>query len=194
MKEVFQPSLSLLFAGMSREVFTELTSVFSETDKVHTLAWMARPSAEQNEKFDVCIYHAASAETGSLPTANSLLVAAADHKPVFAGSMIDEKADAKEWMLALQYIKQGHKYISPSFMTPASQIKLSEREKEVLRLIVDEYRNADIALTLGISEHTVEAHRKSIFKKTGAKSIIGVVKYALLQNQQTSNPNNLQQL
>lgn len=59
---------------------------------------------------------------------------------------------------------------------------LTQREKEILGLIAREYSNTDIAEKLFISERTVETHRKNIFSKTGAKSIIGLVRYAIEQD------------
>jgi DNA-binding CsgD family transcriptional regulator len=50
---------------------------------------------------------------------------------------------------------------------------------EVLRLIVAELDCRNIARHMCISVHTVQAHRRNIFRKTKAKSIIGLVKYAL---------------
>ncbi len=55
---------------------------------------------------------------------------------------------------------------------------LTEREKEVLMLIVREYSCKRIAEELKISLHTVESHRKNLYKKTKAKTVIGLVKYA----------------
>ncbi|MBK8872497.1 MAG: response regulator transcription factor [Bacteroidetes bacterium] len=45
-------------------------------------------------------------------------------------------------------------------------------------MIAKEYSNAKIGETLFISERTVETHRKNIFRKTGTKSVLGLVKYA----------------
>jgi len=56
---------------------------------------------------------------------------------------------------------------------------LTTREQEVLQLIASEHTNAAIASKLFISERTVETHRKNIFTKTGAKSVIGLIQYAL---------------
>lgn len=56
---------------------------------------------------------------------------------------------------------------------------LTPREKEVLDLILDEKSNASIATILGISEKTVESHRKSIYLKTGTKTVVGLVKKTL---------------
>jgi DNA-binding NarL/FixJ family response regulator len=55
---------------------------------------------------------------------------------------------------------------------------LTRREKEIIKLIAEENMNTQIAEKLFISEHTVEAHRKNIFRKTKAKSIVGLIKYA----------------
>ena len=55
---------------------------------------------------------------------------------------------------------------------------LTGREIEILRLIEKEYNNKLIAVTLYISERTVETHRKNIFRKTNTNSVIGLVKYA----------------
>jgi DNA-binding NarL/FixJ family response regulator len=58
-------------------------------------------------------------------------------------------------------------------------VYLSGRETEVLKLICEEYCAKEIAEMLSISEKTVHTHRLNIMKKTGAKSSIGLLKYAL---------------
>lgn len=55
---------------------------------------------------------------------------------------------------------------------------LTRREKQIIKLIAEENTNAMIAGQLFISEYTVESHRKNIFRKTQAKSIVGLVKFA----------------
>jgi len=57
--------------------------------------------------------------------------------------------------------------------------KLSKREIQILSLIAREYTTYQIASELCISELTVETHRKNILAKTKAKSIVGLVKYAI---------------
>jgi two-component system, NarL family, nitrate/nitrite response regulator NarL len=58
------------------------------------------------------------------------------------------------------------------------EVRLTDRELEVLRLIEKEYSNKKIAEKLFISERTVETHRKNIFRKTRTGSVIGLIKYA----------------
>ncbi|AIZ65067.1 hypothetical protein PK28_06710 [Hymenobacter sp. DG25B] len=68
----------------------------------------------------------------------------------------------------------------PARRTPQQEpaVLLTERERQVLALIVREYSNNRIAEELFISERTVETHRKNILAKTNSKSIVGLIKYA----------------
>ncbi len=59
------------------------------------------------------------------------------------------------------------------------QAKLTERELEILKLIVQEFNNAEIADKLFISERTVETHRKNMIRKFKTKTIVGLLKYAM---------------
>jgi len=58
------------------------------------------------------------------------------------------------------------------------EFKLTVREEEIVKLIGQELSNAEIGEKLFISERTVETHRKNIFRKTGTKSVAGLMKYA----------------
>ena len=58
-------------------------------------------------------------------------------------------------------------------------IPLTEREKEVLRLIIKENTNQEIADTLFISPRTVDAHKRNLLEKTGSKNVAGLVLYAI---------------
>ena len=57
--------------------------------------------------------------------------------------------------------------------------KLSRREKEVLRLILDEHTTQEIADKLFISFGTVETHRRNMLIKTGTRNTAGLVKLAV---------------
>jgi DNA-binding NarL/FixJ family response regulator len=56
--------------------------------------------------------------------------------------------------------------------------KLSIREKEILYLILDEYNDKEIAERLHISPHTVHSHRKTVMRKLGVKTSIGLARCA----------------
>jgi DNA-binding NarL/FixJ family response regulator len=56
---------------------------------------------------------------------------------------------------------------------------LSPRETEILKLIVAEYNSREIAERLHISKQTVDTHRAHIMEKTGAKTLVGLIKFAI---------------
>lgn len=57
--------------------------------------------------------------------------------------------------------------------------RLSERELEVLKWIVKEKSNQEIADILFISVRTVDAHKRNMIEKTGSRNIAGLVMYAI---------------
>jgi DNA-binding CsgD family transcriptional regulator len=62
-------------------------------------------------------------------------------------------------------------------MTPE---EISQREKDVLRLVALGMTNKEIGEKLFISSHTVITHRKNITSKLGIKTIAGLTVYALI--------------
>ncbi len=83
---------------------------------------------------------------------------------------------------AIKKITEGHTYVSAELtqkLMEENEIPaLSEREMEVLKLIIKEYTNKQIADSLSISERTVETYRKNLFKKANTNNIVGLVKFA----------------
>jgi DNA-binding NarL/FixJ family response regulator len=59
-----------------------------------------------------------------------------------------------------------------------SQVILTHRELEILRLLAKEYTNDRIAAELKISFRTVETHRKNMMQKTNAHNLAGLLAYA----------------
>ncbi|HTN45453.1 MAG TPA: response regulator transcription factor [Flavipsychrobacter sp.] len=96
----------------------------------------------------------------------------------------------EELIMALDKITNGGTFFSQDIMPILSQLvrknftaqekehTLTEREKEILGLIVQEFTSEEIGEKLFISKKTVEKHRSNILEKTGCKSTIGLVKYA----------------
>jgi two-component system response regulator NreC len=60
-----------------------------------------------------------------------------------------------------------------------AHICFSEREKEIMRLICKECTSKEIASRMRLSKRTVEGHRTRIMDKIGAKSIAGVITFAV---------------
>ncbi len=57
--------------------------------------------------------------------------------------------------------------------------RLTEREIEILKLVVEEMSNQEISETLFISPRTVESHKRNMISKLDVKNSIGLVRYAL---------------
>ena len=59
-----------------------------------------------------------------------------------------------------------------------SKVLLSEREKEVLKLICEGFSTQEVSEKIFLSPRTVEGHRLRILEKTGTKNTAGMVAYA----------------
>ncbi|MFX8633135.1 helix-turn-helix transcriptional regulator, partial [Acinetobacter baumannii] len=62
---------------------------------------------------------------------------------------------------------------------PAGKDGLSEREREVMRLIAQGLRTREIAERLSLSHKTVEKHRTNLMRKLGVRSAAAVAAYAI---------------
>lgn len=101
-----------------------------------------------------------------------------------------KKDSHKELIDAIYTIQSGKTYLSSDVSKMLikglngneEQRLLTDREREILKLISKEYTNRDIAEELFISERTVETHRKNIFRKTGTNSLVGLIKFAYANN------------
>jgi len=91
---------------------------------------------------------------------------------------------------AIKTICKGEKYlnknISNTFLnaylnkkTSDEQTILTNREKEIVKLVSEGYKNQEIAEKLFISIRTVDAHKNNIMKKLKLKSTVEIVKYAI---------------
>lgn len=58
---------------------------------------------------------------------------------------------------------------------------LTRQEEAILRLVLTQYSNEEIAATLHKSVRTVEGHRRNIYQKMGAQNIAGIMRVALRQ-------------
>ena len=60
-----------------------------------------------------------------------------------------------------------------------SQVILTTRETEILKLVAEGFINKEISDRLDISIRTVETHKNHIMKKLGIKSTVELIKYAI---------------
>jgi DNA-binding NarL/FixJ family response regulator len=111
-----------------------------------------------------------------------------------AGAMgyVSKGAAGDELANAVRAIARGDSYLSPEVAgplvrdlqepergSPPPSSVLAPREREVLKLIAEGKRSADIAARLGIALSTVEAHRRNINRKLGLHTVADLTKYAL---------------
>jgi len=73
----------------------------------------------------------------------------------------------------------GVKQKNQSPPTLPGQEPLAEREIEVLKLLCLELTTAEIGEKLFLSPRTIEGYRKSLFEKTGARNVAGLVLFAV---------------
>ncbi len=90
---------------------------------------------------------------------------------VYKGESFFSKEVTERIMEGLQKKKTAEKN--------AYVVELTEREIDVLKLIVQEFTTTEIAEKLFISTHTVETHRKNLISKLNVRNIAGLVKYAM---------------
>lgn len=102
-----------------------------------------------------------------------------------------KNAGKDEILKAITTVRNGEKYFSQevalNMVTGSSPArkktsgliqKLTRREKEILRLVIEEMTTDEIAAQLFISPTTVISHRKSLLRKLNAKNTAGLVKAA----------------
>lgn len=108
-----------------------------------------------------------------------------------SGYVLKDAADT-EVVGAVRAVASGERYVHPSlgarlFVADAEERRraekdpLSDREREVLRLLALGHTNQEIAKMLFISVRTAEAHRAHIMRKLGLSSRAELVRHALTE-------------
>ncbi len=110
-----------------------------------------------------------------------------------SGYMLKEAADT-DLISALRVIQNGQFYLSPTAQSVMvgdylqrvrtgeekdSYSSLTEREREILKLVAEGYTNNQIAERLIISPKTVDTHRTHVMDKLNLHSRAELVKYAM---------------
>ncbi|MDH0117910.1 response regulator transcription factor (plasmid) [Agrobacterium pusense] len=101
-----------------------------------------------------------------------------------AGYILKDVA-TEEIVAAIETVAAGGTYFSSGVrdvLMEGSSARLKElttREQEVLLLIARGKSNRDAALTLDISERTMETHRKNIKRKLDIATTAGLIRYAV---------------
>ncbi len=110
-----------------------------------------------------------------------------------AKGYVDEAATPDEFMMAIRTVHQGSVWAprrvlstfiervtsSPGRIFPAGRVTFTDREKEVLELLVAGRSNKEIGTSLGIEERTVKAHVAKLMRKVGVKNRIELSVHAI---------------
>ena len=116
-------------------------------------------------------------------------------KAIVAGAKgyVDEAASPAEFVQAVRVVSQGSVWAprhvfsmfiervgsAPSRMFPAGRASFTDREKEVLELLVAGRSNKEIGSPLGIGERTVKAHVAKLMRKVGVQNRVALSVHAL---------------
>jgi len=113
-----------------------------------------------------------------------------------AKGYVDEAAAPLEFVQAIRMVNQGSVWAprrvlstfiervttSPGRIFPAGRVTFTEREKEVLELLVAGRSNKEIGSALGIEERTVKAHVAKLMRKVGVQNRIALSVHAITHN------------
>jgi two-component system, NarL family, response regulator NreC len=103
-----------------------------------------------------------------------------------ARSYVLKEAEPAELLQAFRLAVAGSNYLHPRLGAqmaagedaPSDGISLSEREREVIRLIANGYTNPEIAEQLHVAERTVKTYRARAIEKLGFSSRAEITAYA----------------
>ncbi|GAB4456221.1 MAG: response regulator transcription factor [Armatimonadaceae bacterium] len=103
-------------------------------------------------------------------------------------------AEAPEILQALYAVSRGERYVSPgvsnrivdAYLSRVDQFavqdpydELTNREREILKLVAEGATNAEIAEVLSISPRTVEIHRSHVMRKMKFRTHSALVRFAI---------------
>lgn len=110
-----------------------------------------------------------------------------------AKGYVDESAAPAEFVQAIRIVHSGSVWAprrilsmfiervtsSPGRIFPAGRLTFTDREKEVLELLVAGRSNKEIGSVLGIEERTVKAHVAKLMRKVGVQNRIALSVHAI---------------
>ncbi|MBW2316508.1 MAG: response regulator transcription factor [Deltaproteobacteria bacterium] len=109
-----------------------------------------------------------------------------------ASGYVHKNASAEDLFTAIDAVRGGESYLSPTVTQqvvdaiarpgdrPASAVSaLTNREREVLKLIADGLSSKEIAGQLGVSLKTIESHRANLMDKLDIHKVSGLVRFAV---------------
>ncbi|HEV2113732.1 MAG TPA: response regulator transcription factor [Terriglobales bacterium] len=124
-------------------------------------------------------------------------------KAIAAGAKgyVEEAASPGDFAMAIRIVNQGSVWAprrvlstfiervssNPGRIFPAGRVTFTDREKEVLELLVVGRSNKEIGAALGIEERTVKAHVAKLMRKVGVQNRIALSVHAITHSLVTAS-------
>jgi DNA-binding NarL/FixJ family response regulator len=110
-----------------------------------------------------------------------------------AKGYVDATASPSDFVQAIRIVRQGSVWAprrvlsmfiervtsNPGRIFPVGCVSLTDREKEVLEMLVAARSNKEISATLGIEQRTVKAHVAKLLRKVGVQNRIALSVHAV---------------
>lgn len=110
-----------------------------------------------------------------------------------ARGYVFKDSSPSELLRAIEAVHAGEFFFSPrasqqllkAFLKGESRtdspaaVDLSQREKDVLQLIMEGFKTKEIAKRLGVTDRTVETYRRRLMTKLSVHSVAGLIKQAI---------------
>jgi DNA-binding NarL/FixJ family response regulator len=108
-----------------------------------------------------------------------------------ASGYVLKNADKQTLLGAIRKVASGHNFFSDDVVrnimdsykdiSKPRTVEITDREREIIRLIAEGLTTNEIAGKLFISVHTVNTHRKNLLSKLDIKNTASLVRYAIDQ-------------
>jgi DNA-binding NarL/FixJ family response regulator len=127
--------------------------------------------------------------TGSGMDEQTILTAIAEG----AKGYVDAAASPADFVQAIRIVSRGSVWVprrvlsmfiertsnSPRRIFPADQVAFTDRETQVLKMLVEGRSNKEIGAPLGIGERTVKAHVAKLMRKVGVENRVALTVHAI---------------
>ena len=196
-----------LIRKISRQILAEIcpTAIFHETDAVATLVELTKAN-----KFDLIVLDVHLTDGNTLTVLQTIKTLQPDAKILFfsmcpediygkrvlhygADGYLNKRADETELKEAVTTILSGDKYISRKLQRlMADEVitkkmnnpfdRLSDREFEVMILLLQGKSLTDIGVEISVQVSTVGTHKTRLFEKLNVASLMELSKVAMAYN------------
>ncbi len=107
-----------------------------------------------------------------------------------AHGFVEKTAGLSEFRRGLEMVAAGGTYFGPAVAALLRDVVahptasgspdfLTDREREILKLVVESHSSKDVAAKLGISMKTVDNHRSNLMRKLNLHDVASLTRYAI---------------